>query len=65
MDSFMKHTLLILTQSAAMVAVFFVLEADSYMTDGYGIHPVVAGFVACLLLIVPHLLVNNLGVGDD
>jgi hypothetical protein len=62
MRAFLRHALLILTQSASACAVLFLVEAYAYMEDGRGINPVAAGFMVCLLLIIPHMLVN---IGED
>ena len=51
-----RFATILLIQCMAMTAVFFVLEGHAWIDQGYGIHPLVAGVMATLLLISPYLL---------
>jgi hypothetical protein len=57
----MKHLKIILTQVCAMLAVFFAMEGQAYIHEGWGVHPVGAGFMLALCLGIPHLI----GVEDE
>lgn len=51
-----RHLTILAAQLMAMLAVLFFIEAEAWLTEGYGIHPVGAGFIAALLLFAPHLI---------
>ncbi len=50
----MNHLHLILHQILAIIAVGYVWMGHEYMTEGYGIHPVIAGVCALSSLLLPH-----------
>ena len=52
----LQRALILLTQLCTGVAVFFVLEGFAWVEEGYGLHPMLAGALVALLLLVPHLL---------
>ena len=51
-----RHAAILAAQLCAALAVFFTLEGMAYISDGYGVHPVGAGFIAALFIALPHLI---------
>ena len=51
-----RHFAILATQMLAALAVLFTLEGMAWLNEGYGVHPVGAGFMAALLIIAPHLI---------
>ena len=51
-----RHFAILATQMLAALAMLFMIEGMAWLTEGYGVHPVGAGFMAALLIIAPHLI---------
>lgn len=51
-----KFALIALTQMSTGLMLFFALEGHAWITDGYGIHPMVAGASACAFFLLPYLV---------
>ncbi len=51
-----RHMAILATQMSAALAALFIVEAFAWLNEGYGIHPVASGFIACLFIIAPHLI---------
>jgi len=51
-----RHFAILATQMSAALAALFLVEAFAWLTEGYGVHPVAAGFMAALFIIAPHII---------
>lgn len=51
-----KHLNILSTQMSTGLAVFFVMEGHAWLSQGFGIHPMAAGAMACALFLLPHTL---------
>lgn len=47
---------LVCVQGAAVIAAYLIYEAENYIREGIGIHPIAATALAVLLLVVPHAI---------
>lgn len=50
----MKYVLIIIAQLTILAAAAFLYEGQSYLTSGYGLHPLLAGPIALSLLLLPY-----------
>lgn len=51
----LRNFAILATQLSSALAVLILLEGHAWQTEGYGIHPIAAGFLAALLILVPHI----------
>lgn len=52
----LRHAAILATQMSAALAALFLIEAFAWLNEGYGLHPVGAGFIAALCFIAPHII---------
>lgn len=52
----LRHAAILATQMCAALACLFTIEGFAWVNEGFGIHPVGAGFIAALFIIAPHLI---------
>lgn len=52
----LQRPIILIAQIATGLALFIGLEGFAYLEQGYGIHPILAGALVAVLLVVPHLL---------
>ena len=55
----MKHLNTLAIQAATIAAVLGLDMGHSYLIDGYGLHPMLAGAIATALLITPYLIIRR------
>jgi len=51
-----NHFNVLCTQVCTLMAMFFALEGMAWIESGFGIHPMLAGALACALFLTPHLV---------
>ena len=51
-----QRALILLAQLMAALAVWTTLEGFAWVEQGHGIHPMLAGGMVAMFLLVPHLL---------
>ena len=64
----LKYAYTLMVQSTTGVALFFAMAGLSWIDQGYGIHPMTAGVIATVALLIPYLVAQPvLGdcYGDD
>lgn len=52
----MKYAIVALTQMSTGLCLFFALEGQAWINNGYGIHPMVAGAAAAGLFALPYMV---------
>lgn len=52
----LRHAAILATQMSAALAALFLVEAFAWLSEGYGLHPVGAGFIAALFIVAPHII---------
>lgn len=52
----MNHINILAAQLATALAMFFIMEGLNYIHIGLGLHPMLAGALACVLFALPHFL---------
>lgn len=55
----MNHVIMAMSQVLMLVGLVIIQLGNDWMTDGWGLHPIIAGALALSCIVVPHLLFHE------